>query len=242
MCDERTEHPPGRTVRVDRRSRGCGARRSRPSTPAQRQRTDHPGGGPGVAGISLRTSLDPPSPQQPPVAWHVPLPARPVGLPQAVENAQPLPCKTILILASCCPSWFDDLWMTDATPLPCGMSRQTVKRSELAGHAGYGYCASHRNLAQPDHRRHHQTLTDRLRPLTPTSRNHSSRRWSSVSPSLTSSAASASPRWPTLVAPTMGAATPGLCISHAKAICAGGRSRSAANAVTASTTSKSESS
>jgi hypothetical protein len=43
-------------------------------------------------------------------------------------------------LAACCPSWFDDLWITDATSVPCGMSRETVKRSDLAGH---GYCASH---------------------------------------------------------------------------------------------------
>lgn len=30
-----------------------------------------------------------------------------------------------------------------ATPLPCGNSRETVKRSELAGWAAYGYCAAH---------------------------------------------------------------------------------------------------
>jgi len=33
--------------------------------------------------------------------------------------------------------------LIDATPLPCGTSRETVKRSRLAGIAGYGYCASH---------------------------------------------------------------------------------------------------
>ncbi|GIG62572.1 hypothetical protein Lfu02_69440 [Longispora fulva] len=33
--------------------------------------------------------------------------------------------------------------LIDASPLPCGMSRETVKRSELAGCASYGYCASH---------------------------------------------------------------------------------------------------
>jgi len=33
--------------------------------------------------------------------------------------------------------------LIDATPLPCGASRETVKRSELAGWAGYGYCAAH---------------------------------------------------------------------------------------------------
>ncbi len=27
--------------------------------------------------------------------------------------------------------------------MPCGTSRETVKRSELAGRANYGYCASH---------------------------------------------------------------------------------------------------
>jgi hypothetical protein len=33
--------------------------------------------------------------------------------------------------------------LIDATPLPCGTSRETAKRSDLAGHAGYGYCAAH---------------------------------------------------------------------------------------------------
>ena len=33
--------------------------------------------------------------------------------------------------------------LIDATPVPCGASRETVKRSELAGWAGYGYCAAH---------------------------------------------------------------------------------------------------
>jgi hypothetical protein len=65
------------------------------------------------------------------------------GYHRRLKTAQPLLCKAIITLATCCPSWFDDMWITDATPLPCGMSRETVKRSDLAGHAGYGYCASH---------------------------------------------------------------------------------------------------
>ncbi|GLZ42659.1 hypothetical protein Acsp05_62830 [Actinokineospora sp. NBRC 105648] len=65
------------------------------------------------------------------------------GYHKRLKTAQPLLCRAILTLAACCPSWFDDLWITDATPVPCGMSRETVKRSDLAGHAGYGYCASH---------------------------------------------------------------------------------------------------
>ena len=65
------------------------------------------------------------------------------GYHRRLKAAQPLLCKAIITLAVCCPSWFDDLWITDATPVPCGMSRQTAKRSDLAGHANYGYCASH---------------------------------------------------------------------------------------------------
>ena len=39
--------------------------------------------------------------------------------------------------------WSDDVWVVDSTPVECGRSRQTAKRSELAGWASYGYCASH---------------------------------------------------------------------------------------------------
>lgn len=37
----------------------------------------------------------------------------------------------------------DDVWIADSTPVECGRSRETAKRSELAGWAEYGYCASH---------------------------------------------------------------------------------------------------
>jgi hypothetical protein len=37
----------------------------------------------------------------------------------------------------------DDVWVVDSTPVECARSRQTVRRSELAGWAEYGYCASH---------------------------------------------------------------------------------------------------
>jgi hypothetical protein len=39
--------------------------------------------------------------------------------------------------------WTDDVWVVDSTPVECGRSRETAKRSELAGWAEYGYCASH---------------------------------------------------------------------------------------------------
>ncbi|MEA5358509.1 hypothetical protein VA596_03095 [Amycolatopsis sp., V23-08] len=64
------------------------------------------------------------------------------GWHKRLKIAQPLLRKAILILAASSPSWFDDLWITVAAAVPCGMSRETVKRSDLAGHASYGYCAS----------------------------------------------------------------------------------------------------
>ena len=55
------------------------------------------------------------------------------------------PCMNWLIgaLAAhndiCC----DDVWMVDSTPIECACSKETVPRSEMAGWAEYGYCASH---------------------------------------------------------------------------------------------------
>lgn len=46
-------------------------------------------------------------------------------------------------LAAVSPSFGDNLRLLDSTPVPCGQSRETVKRSDLAGSCGYGYCASH---------------------------------------------------------------------------------------------------
>lgn len=49
----------------------------------------------------------------------------------------------ITALAKDTESWHEVLRLLDSTPVPCGTSRDTVKRSEFAGHAGYGFCASH---------------------------------------------------------------------------------------------------
>jgi len=46
-------------------------------------------------------------------------------------------------LAVSSPSFCDNLRLLDSTPVPCGKSRETTRRSELAGHAGYGWCRSH---------------------------------------------------------------------------------------------------
>lgn len=51
--------------------------------------------------------------------------------------------KAITQLAQVAPSWCDQLRLIDTTPIPCGTSRETVTRSNLAGHAGYGYSAAH---------------------------------------------------------------------------------------------------
>jgi hypothetical protein len=51
--------------------------------------------------------------------------------------------RVIRLLARDSDFWNDTVWIADSTPVPCGASRPTVKRSEVAGWANYGYCASH---------------------------------------------------------------------------------------------------
>ncbi len=41
------------------------------------------------------------------------------------------------------PGFCDDLVLCDSTPVECGRSRETAKRSALGDVAGYGYCAAH---------------------------------------------------------------------------------------------------
>jgi len=65
------------------------------------------------------------------------------GFGKRLRAAGPLIAAVITELASDVDSWHDLLRLVDSTPLPCAASRETVKRSDLAGHAGYGYCASH---------------------------------------------------------------------------------------------------
>jgi hypothetical protein len=65
------------------------------------------------------------------------------GYRKRVAAAGPLLAAVLDHLARQCPSWHDPARLIDATPVPCGTSRETVRRSELAGRAGYGYCRSH---------------------------------------------------------------------------------------------------
>jgi len=51
--------------------------------------------------------------------------------------------RVIRMLAMDTSLWSDDVWVVDSTPVECGRSRETVTRSNTAGWAEYGYCASH---------------------------------------------------------------------------------------------------
>jgi Transposase DDE domain len=70
------------------------------------------------------------------------LPQRP-AYNKRLRNAAATMQHIISVIARDCPSWHDDVWLVDSTPVECGRSRETVKRSDMAGLASYGYCASH---------------------------------------------------------------------------------------------------
>ncbi len=65
------------------------------------------------------------------------------GYNKRVRALAPEIVRVLGCLARISPSWCDRLRLIDATPVPCGQSRQTVKRSEFAGYAAYGWCAAH---------------------------------------------------------------------------------------------------
>lgn len=65
------------------------------------------------------------------------------GYNRRVRALAPQIGRCISYLAFVSPSFCDRLRLLDSTPVPCGQSRETVRRSEFAGHAGYGYCRSH---------------------------------------------------------------------------------------------------
>lgn len=58
---------------------------------------------------------------------------KPAGLMRSVNR----------ILATTTWVGSDDVRVVDSTAVECGRSRETVKRSDLAGWAAYGHCASH---------------------------------------------------------------------------------------------------
>jgi hypothetical protein len=65
------------------------------------------------------------------------------GYNRRLRALAPVIGRCINYLAYISPSFCERVRLLDSTPVPCGQSRETVKRSEFAGHAGYGYCRSH---------------------------------------------------------------------------------------------------
>jgi hypothetical protein len=65
------------------------------------------------------------------------------GYNKRLRKAFPLFIRVIRMLAMDTSLWSDDVWVVDSTPVECGRSRETARRSDAAGWAQYGYCASH---------------------------------------------------------------------------------------------------
>lgn len=65
------------------------------------------------------------------------------GYNKRVRALAPAIARLVTHIARLSPAFCDSLRLLDSTPVPCGQSRATVKRSELAGYAAYGYCAAH---------------------------------------------------------------------------------------------------
>ena len=70
------------------------------------------------------------------------LPKQP-GYSKRMRRLVPAIERTINYLAFVSPGFCDELRLLDSTPIPCGRSRETARRSEFVGLAGYGYCRSH---------------------------------------------------------------------------------------------------
>src|SRR5262249_15168497 len=60
-----------------------------------------------------------------------------------LKDLAPLMEAALRWLADHTPATAELVRLMDATPIPCGQSVITARRSDLAGWAGYGYCPSH---------------------------------------------------------------------------------------------------
>jgi Transposase DDE domain len=65
------------------------------------------------------------------------------GFNKRLRTLAPQLLEAVTLLARLSPSFCDRLRLLDSTPVPCAASRETVRRSALAGLGGYGYCRSH---------------------------------------------------------------------------------------------------
>jgi hypothetical protein len=55
------------------------------------------------------------------------------GYNKRLRAAASLIRHCIRVLAADASIWTDDVWVVDSTPVECGRSRETVRRSDLAG-------------------------------------------------------------------------------------------------------------
>ncbi|NBF00262.1 IS982 family transposase [Nonomuraea sp. KC401] len=65
------------------------------------------------------------------------------GYGKRLRKSIGLVIAVIRVLACDTWLWSDEVWVADSTPVECGRSVETARRSRLAGWAEYGYCASH---------------------------------------------------------------------------------------------------
>ena len=65
------------------------------------------------------------------------------GYNKRLRKAFVLFIRVIRMLAMDTMLWSDDVWVVDSTPVECGRSRETARRSDADGQAQYGYCAGH---------------------------------------------------------------------------------------------------
>jgi len=61
------------------------------------------------------------------------------GYNKRMRKAFPLFIRVIRMLAMDTSLWSDDVWVVDSTPVECGRSRETARRSDAAGWAEYGF-------------------------------------------------------------------------------------------------------
>src|SRR5262245_17714377 len=60
------------------------------------------------------------------------------GYNKRLRATVPLLKRAVRMIACDTDLWFDDVWVTDSTPVERGRSRPNVKRSALAGRDGHG--------------------------------------------------------------------------------------------------------
>jgi DDE family transposase len=70
------------------------------------------------------------------------LPKQP-GYNKRLRNLGARMTHLVAVLATDTDLWQHPIRSADSTPVQCGTSRTTAQNSDLAGWAGYGYCASH---------------------------------------------------------------------------------------------------